>query len=311
MSMRLKTIGLVLLCLGVVLGTTLYSAAQTKKADSKKKAVAETEEDNPVNVMLFDAMKDGLVKVDVKANNPFSATVTVSNISDEHLLVDLPTSFALTPVLAQYGGYGGGGMGGYGGGMMGGMGGMGGYGGGMGGYGGGGMGGYGGGGYGGRYNIVDDLSESNRKTGRSYKLAPKKYIKETVRTVCLEHGKADPTPKMKYEMRPLSDVTPRKEVQVLCELRGNDAVHPDVVQAAVWNLNNDMSWDELNAKPRITIGANLPARPYFAPGVLEAAQRLADEALVVAEQLKAEEETQKREEESKDLHEYTMAQDEK
>ncbi|MCL2120218.1 MAG: hypothetical protein FWH27_17520, partial [Planctomycetaceae bacterium] len=206
------------------------------------------------------------------------------------------------PLGAGYGGGGvGGGMGGYGGG------GMGGYGGGMGG----GMGGYGGGGMG-RYNIVDDLSESNRKTGRSYKLAPKKYIKETVRTVCLEHGKADPTPKMKYEMRPLSDVTPRKEVQVLCELRGNDAVHPDVVQAAVWNLNNDMSWEELNAKRNIVIGEQRrPPKPYFAPGVLEAAQRLTDEALVVAEQLKADDEMQKREELSKDLLEYTMEQDSK
>jgi len=204
------------------------------------------------------------------------------------------------------GGYGGGmGMGGGMGGM--GRGGMGGMGGGMGGYGGGMGGGMGRGGYGG-YNIVDDMAAAPKsKIGRSYSLAPKRYIEETVRTICLEHGKADPTPKMKYEMRPLADVTPRKEVQVLCELRGNDAVHPDVVQAAVWNLNNDMSWEELNAKQQVTIG-QLPQapRPYFAPGVLAAAQRLSDEALVVADQLKMEEEKQNRDELAKGLLEYTM-----
>jgi len=339
---------MVLLCLVVVPGTTLHSQAQ-KTTTAKKVETAPQEEVNTVNISLFDAMKEGLVNVAVTANNPFSANVRVSNLSDDILLVDLPTSFALTPVLAQGyggggyggggyggggggyggGGYGGGGMGGYGGGGMGGMGGGqsmgggyggGGYGGGgMGGYGGGGMGGRGGGGYGGgmgggmggygggRYNVVDDLSPASvRKTGRTYKLAPKKFIEETVRTVCLEYGKADPTPKMKYEMRPLSDVTTRKEVQVLCELRGNNAVHPDVLQAATWNLNNDMSWDDLNAK-QITSMGNRP-RPYFAQGVLEAAQRLTDEALVVGEQLQKEEDLHKQKKEAEDLHEYTTAQ---
>ena len=297
MSMRLGTMSVVLLCLGMVFGSTSTFAAQTKKTNSSKKsAVAEAKEVEAVNVKLFDAMKDGLVKVAVTANNPFSAKVTVSNVSEDHLIVELPSSFALTPVLAQYGG------GGYGGGG----GGMGGMGGGMGGYGGG-MGGMGGG----RYNIVDDMSSTpQRKNVRTYQLAPKKSIVETVRTVCLEHGKADPTPRMKYEMRPLADVTTRKEVQLLCEMRGNNAVHPDVAQAAVWNLNNDISWEELNAKQQVTYGEQRrPARPYFAPGVLEAARRLSDEALVVAEQMNTEEKQQKRDEQSQDLLEYMMEQD--
>jgi hypothetical protein len=156
---------------------------------------------------------------------------------------------------------------------------------------------------------VDDLSSvSPSKAGRTYKLHPKKYILETVRTVCLEHGKADPTPKMKYEMRPLSDVTQRKEVQVLCELRGNDAVHPDVLQAATWNLNNDMSWDDLNAKEIRSLSSR---RPYFDSGVLEAARRVVDEAMIVGEQMQKEEDKQKQEKEAESLHEYTMEQERK
>jgi len=115
MSMRLGTMSVVLLCLGMVFGSTSTFAAQTKKTNSSKKsAVAEAKEVEAVNVKLFDAMKDGLVKVAVTANNPFSAKVTVSNVSEDHLIVELPSSFALTPVLAQYGGggYGGGGRGG-------------------------------------------------------------------------------------------------------------------------------------------------------------------------------------------------------
>ena len=324
MSMRFRTIGMVLLCLAVVFGTTSFSEAQKKTSNSKKKATTtkvesdteaeEAKEIKEVNVKLFDAMKEGMVKVDVTASNPFSAKVKVTNKTEDHLVVDLPSTFALTPVLAQYGGggsYGGGGGmgggmgggqsmgGGYGGGSMGGMGG--------GSYGGGSMGGRGGGSYGG-YNVMDETPQaSQRKIVRSYSIAPEGSVTETVRTLCLEHGKADPTPKMKYEMRPLEDVTSRREVQVVCAMRGNDAVNPDAAQAAVWNLNNDLSWNDLASKRTNTFGA-IP-QPYFAPAVLDVAQRLTEDAVVIAEQIEAEEQQQKLEKESQELLEYSYEKD--
>ena len=153
----------------------------------------------------------------------------------------------------------------------------------------------------------DTPSATQRKNVRSYSIAPEKSVTETVRTLCLEHGKADPTPKMKYEMRPLEDVTSRREVQVVCAMRGNDAVNPDAAQAAVWNLNNDMGWDELASKRTRSMGV-LP-QPYFDPAVLDAAQRLTEDASVIAEQLEAEEEQQKLEKESKELLEYAYEKD--
>ena len=93
---------------------------------------------------------------------------------------------------AMGGGMGGGGMGG--GGMGGGM-------------GGGGMGGF-------------------------MRIPPQRQQKRLINTVCLEHGKPDPTPKMAYKIVPLDFVTVDERVHVLCEALGNGQVTQNTAQAA-------------------------------------------------------------------------------
>ena len=217
-------------------------------------------------VEFFDGIKEGVIEVKFTAKNSLDTQMTLKNKTNEPIVVKKPTTFALVPpdslVLKQFddggmfgdpgGGRGRGGSsstdGGYsssssssGGGnqsMGGGMGGMGS----MGGMGGGGMGGMGGGGM--------------------WNVAPEKSVKENLRTVCLEHGKREPHPGIKYQAVPLEYVAKKPEVAVLCSLIGTGRMDQKSGQAAVWHLNNNMSWQQLASKT-IKSTYELQPRPYF------------------------------------------------
>ncbi|MCS5605812.1 MAG: hypothetical protein NZ936_09510, partial [Alphaproteobacteria bacterium] len=163
-------------------------------------------------VDFFAAKKAGLIDVMFIPRSSKSANIIMKNRTNRKIQVKMPDAFAGVPILGQFGmggggmgmggggmGMGGGGMGMGGGGGMGGQQGMGGGGGGMG-MGGGGMGmgggggmGMGGGGMGGFQNI---------EPGRVRKLR--------VATVCLEHGKKEPNPRVKYDIIPIENF-PRNE----------------------------------------------------------------------------------------------------
>lgn len=199
-------------------------------------------EPNSIQAELFTAMDDGQVEVKFIALNTTKANLLVRNLTDQPMTIKIPAKFAGVPINRQFGGggggMGGGGMGGGGGGMGGGGGGGGqtmGGGGGGGGMGGGGMGGGGMGGGGGGF----------------MRIPPQRQQKLTVPTVCLEHGKPDPTPKMAYKIVPLDMVTKDDRVHVLCEALGNRQVAQNTAQAAAWNLMDKLSWEKLAAKNRI------------------------------------------------------------
>ncbi|MEZ6094894.1 MAG: hypothetical protein R3C03_11785 [Pirellulaceae bacterium] len=230
-------------------------------------------------VDLMTAMEAGEVEVIYRPLNANEANVTVKNHSERPLAITMPATFAAVPVLAQGGvgpgggggggnfggggGFGGGGNQGGGGGRggqsggggFGGGNGGGGFGGGGGGFGGGG-GGLGGGGGGGVFNIP---------AGRDGMVK--------VATVCLEHGKVDPTPQMEYTIRPLADVTSNPEIEKIIHMIANDEVNIGVAQAAAWNIENGLGWQELLTKNRVELMDGYFER-YFTPQQISVAQRL-------------------------------------
>ena len=214
------------------------------KKPAESKVRQGTHEADGVEVEMFRAMADGQLEVEYIGKDATQASLFFRNKTDKPLKIKLPETFGAVHVLAQgMGGMGGGGMGGMGGGMGGmggGMGGMGGggqaMGGGMGGMGGGGMGGggMGGGGMG----------------GGMFRVESDKPRKMTVATLCLEHGKQDPNPRMKYKVVPIEVVSADPQVSELCKLLGNGRVAQNAAQAAAWHLANGLSWQELINKPR-------------------------------------------------------------
>ncbi len=197
----------------------------------------------------FAAEEAGQIEVKFIPKDATEATIVVKNLTDKPLTIKLPEAFAAVPVQAQMGGMG---MGGMGGGGMGGMGGgMGGMGGGMGGGGqgmGGGMGGMGGGMGGGG---MGGMGGGGMMGGGMMRIAPEKQTKMKVVTVCLEHGKPDPNPKMTYKMIPADKFIKDERVMNLCKMLGHGLTTQNTAQAAAWHLTDGMSWDQLAAKNRV------------------------------------------------------------
>jgi len=220
-------------------------------------------------VELFEAIKAGDIAVKLIPKDAKEANILIENKAKQPLEIKLPEAFAGVPVLAQIGGLGGGG---FGGGNLGGGGGGGGgnqgMGGGMGGMMGG-MGGMGGMGMGGMFNV-----------------APDKVGKIKVAMVCLEHGKADPNPRVPYEIRPIESFTQDQRVAEICKMLGRGEVTQNAAQAAAWHFTDGLTWEQLAAKDRVKL-SNGYTEKYFSPQELAVAMRVTLEASKRAETKKS------------------------
>ena len=174
-------------------------------------------------VELFAAMKANQVDVKLIPKNAEQATVIIKNKTERPLSIKLPAAFAGVPVLAQIdrgGDRGGGGGNNFGGGGNQGF--------------GGGMGGMGMGMGGGFFNV-----------------GPDRVGKFKVPTVCLEHGKRDPNPRVPYELKPIKSFNDSPAVAELCKMLGNKEIDQVSAQAAAWHLCDKLSWDELARKVKV------------------------------------------------------------
>ncbi len=234
--------------LAVALCATSWGAAP---AVATKAAVA------PTPIGMFEAMKAGQVEVQyIPLDESREAKLLFKNKTKEPLTLKLPPNFGAAPILAQggLGGLGGGGGnnrngnnnnqnqqsgGGFGGG----------------GGGGGQFGGGGGGQQGGLFNI-----------------APEKVGEIVVQTVCLEHGKLEPSKYVAYEVKPLDQCTSQPGVAEALALLAAGKTNQKIAQAAVWHLANGLTWDQLAAKKVDRVGR--PDTPYYEADELRAAIEL-------------------------------------
>jgi hypothetical protein len=192
-----------------------------------------------VSIGLFEAMESGDLEVKLIPKDSTEGTITIKNKTGKPVTVKLPEAFAGVPVLAQglLGGgnagggnnnnNGGGGNQGLGGGMMGG-----------------GMGGMGGMG-GGFFNV-----------------GPEKAGKIKVVLVCLDHGKKDPSPQVPYQLVPVASYAKNDQVAELVKMLSRGEIDQRSAQAAAWNLQNGLSWEQLVAKIGVK-HLNGSVEPYF------------------------------------------------
>jgi hypothetical protein len=220
--------------------------------------------EDKTSVDLFDAMKSGKIAVKYIAHNSRDGQLLVTSKADQPLTIKLPEAFAAVPVLAQaVNGAGNGaanngarksynnnnnnnqnqGLGG------GGLGAAGGYGGGFG--------------------------------GGAFDVPPEKTAKIKLETVCLEHGKKEPNPRVPYEIRPIETFTSDANVQELCKLLGTGQVSQRAAQAAAWHLANHMTWEQLmDKKIHHLIGGD---EIYFTREEIFAAMQITDRAMKATE----------------------------
>ncbi|MEX0671304.1 MAG: hypothetical protein WD060_12705 [Pirellulales bacterium] len=202
---------------------------------------------------VLEAQASGLVELKFIPNDSRSAQVVVTNRSDRPLTLRLPEGFAGVPVLAQFqnqqqggAGFGAGGIGGTpqnvggGGGQNAGM----------------GIGGQGGG---------------------PFSLPPERTKTLRVATVCLEHGKREPSPRVTYRMEPLEACSSDPRLQDVVSALADGRISQKVAQAAAWHISSGRSWEQLGAEMIVMAGGD-PDVPSFAPAELLAARKLVDTA---------------------------------
>jgi hypothetical protein len=219
---------------------------------------ADPAENSPQQVELFEAMRDGIVDAQIIVKNDHAARVILTNNTQLPLTIELPEAFAAVPALAQFGG-GGGGRGGGG----------------------------GGGGGGGNQSAGGGLGGGGGGGG-VFSIAPERTEKINVAVLCLDHGLADPSSSKPYDLVPADEHLDRPEVIELLKAFGRGQLQHGAAQAAVWHLNNDLSWEELAAKLQGT-RRNFNRPPYFSADEIRAGIAYAQEATYLAQNARDEE----------------------
>ena len=109
-----------------------------------------------------------------------------------------------------------------------------------------------------------------------FTIPPEKTVQLQMSSVCIDHGKPAPIPRMSYLLRRLDQHTANRALVKLIENADRQKTDRLALQAAAWHLANRMSWDDLTRKT-VTVGAGVQRR-LFAPAHLEAARALVDAA---------------------------------
>lgn len=254
---------------GRVKADEALKALSEKKNASRRPIINPKFEPNWEQVDLFTGLADARIEARMIPRSAFGGTAFIENKTDKPLNVKVPEAVIAVPVSAQIGGgLGGGGFGGLGGGGVGG-GGLGaggagqqalggGFGGGLGGsgLGGGGIGGVQGGGGGGFFSVPAE-----------------RIVAVKFNSVCLQHGRPDPTAANRYRLLPVSQVSTDPVLYELLATVGTATVDFQAAQAAAWTISDRMSWQQLAAKTVEHLGGQ-PSTPYFTHEQLVSAQQL-------------------------------------
>lgn len=266
----LGLLSLALAAVGLVLSDSSATWAAGKQTKRPLKKL--TYDPNAEEVELFKGIESGQLKVKLIPQSALGGNVLIENTTDKPLTVKLPAAAVGVPKhLAQFGGggFGGGGQGGFGGGQ-GGFGG-GGLGGGQqqtgGGFGGGGQGGFGGGQQGG----------GGFFGGGAASIPPEQVGSIPFHSVCLQHGKPEPSVKSDYVLVPVEKFSSDPVLHQLLTAVGTGKVDAQAAQAAAWHLTDKMSWDQLANKAVQHTGGAAPT-PYFTQAQLAGAQALLAQA---------------------------------
>lgn len=231
--------------------------------DAKRKVIPAQKVDESLDhIDVFEGIEKGLLDVKMIPKDAMGGNMLIENKGDKPLNVDFPAAFIGKQVLKQFGGqqggFGGGGQqGGFGGGQQGGGGQQqgGGFGGGGQQGGGGGFGGQQGGGGGGFFSVPVD-----------------RVVRVAYRSVCLEHGKPEPTSRMTYRIGKVEEFSSDPVLEETLKLVASGQLDPQAGQAATWHITDKMSWEQLAAKSIPHVGR--PATPYFSAETLARAQNI-------------------------------------
>lgn len=117
--------------------------------------------------------------------------------------------------------------------------------------------------------------------GPLFNVAPEKVGKLALPSVCLDYGRPDPRPRIKYQIKPIRSYTDKPGVAEICAMLGSGEISQRVAQLAAWHLNNDQGWKQLAS---LRQKAALGTQPSYSRKELQAAKKAAEEAVELAGQ---------------------------
>ena len=120
-----------------------------------------------------------------------------------------------------------------------------------------------------------------------FSIPPERVISVPFNSVCLAHGKAEPTSASRYRLIPVSKLTSDPVLYELLATVGTGRVDSQAAQAAAWTMTDKMTWQQLAAKQVTHLGGHTPT-PYFTPAQLLVGQQLVAHAIQRAEDRKDE-----------------------
>ena len=247
---------------GLIVGLVAPGISAEAKKEKKKISPAVKLDISAEHIDVFDGIEQGLLEVRMVPKDSLGGNMLIENKGDKPLNVDIPAAFVGRQVLKQFGQQGGGFGGGQQGGGLGGgqQGGGQAQGGGIGGGQQGGGGGFGGGG------------QQGGGGGGFFSVPPDRIVRVAYRSVCLEHGKTEPAPRMSYTIGRVQDFRDDPVLEEVLKMVASGQLDEQSAQAATWHVTDKMSWEQLATKSIPHIGR--PATPYFTPQQIARAQSI-------------------------------------
>ncbi len=247
---------------GLIVSLVAPGISADSKKDKKKIISAVKVDTTAEHIDVFEGIEQGLLEVKMIPKDSLGGNLLIENKGDKPLNVDFPAAFVGRQVLKQFGGgQQGGGFGGGGGQQGGQQGGGQAQGGGVGGGQQGGGGGFGGGG-----------QQGGGGGGGFFSVPPDRVVRVAYRSVCLEHGKTEPAPRMNYTIAKVQDFRDDPLLEEVLKMVASGQLDEQSAQAATWHVTDKMSWEQLAAKSIPHIGR--PATPYFTPQQIARAQSI-------------------------------------
>ena len=99
-----------------------------------------------------------------------------------------------------------------------------------------------------------------------------KIVRVAYRSVCLEHGKPTPSPRMTYRLGKVEEFSDDPVLTETLKIVASGEHDAQAGQAAAWHVANKMSWKQLREKSNQHIGR--PATRHFTKETLALAQRI-------------------------------------
>jgi hypothetical protein len=112
--------------------------------------------------------------------------------------------------------------------------------------------------------------------GGAFSIPPQKTRVLKVTTVCLEHGKPEPSPRYPYKLTEVESFSSDPKLALVLERLGRGEFPQKVAQAAAWHLSSGLSWEQLAAE-KIDHAGGVPDEAYFNPAELLAAHRVVEQ----------------------------------